>query len=123
MSVKIIDYKHRITDAGKAFFALTLQGGIEVVQSTTGKQYITIRKASLPTTFDEPTCQSLIGQDLPGTIYKVECESYEYTMPDTGDIIMLNHRYDYVHEEVQHTKQDFTKMYVPSVNGVYKEVA
>jgi hypothetical protein len=32
-----------ITDAGKAFFALILQGGIEIITSNTGKQYITIR--------------------------------------------------------------------------------
>lgn len=123
MSVKIIDYKHRITDAGKAFFALTLQGGIEIVQSITGKQYITIRKASLPTTFDETICQSLIGQDLPGTIHKVECEPYEYTTPDTGEVIMLNHRYEYVPEDVQLTQQDFTKVYVPSSNEAHRAAA
>ena len=73
MSIKFIDYKQRITDAGKAFFALILQGGIEIITSNTGKQYITIRKVSLPTTFDELTCQSLVGQDLPSALCPQIC--------------------------------------------------
>ena len=99
MSVKIIDYKQRITDAGKAFFALILQGGIEIITSNTGKQYITIRKVSLPTTFDELTCQSLVGQELPGTISKVICDPYEYTVEKTGETLLLSHTYTYVPDE------------------------
>lgn len=118
MSVKIIDNKQRIADAGKAFFALILQGGIEIITSNTGKQYITIRKVSLPTTFDELTCQSLVGQELPGTISKVICDPYEYTIQDTGEVIMLNHRYEYI-QDVPPVHQDFTRVYTPSSNGVH----
>jgi hypothetical protein len=118
MSVKIIDYKQRITDAGKAFFALILQGGIEIITSKTGKQYITIRKVNLPTTFDELTCQSLVGQDLPGSINKVICDPYEYTIPETGEVVILTHRYEYI-QDVPPVHQDFTRVYTPSSNGVH----
>jgi hypothetical protein len=120
MSVKIIEYKVRTTDAGKAFFALILQGGIEIITSTTGKQYITIRKVSLPTTFDELTCQSLVGQELPGTISKVICEPYEYTIPDSGEVVTLNYRHEYLQQEPPVATQDFTKVYTHSSNGVHK---
>jgi hypothetical protein len=118
--VKIIDYKERITEDGRSFFTLTLQGGVEIVHSSNGNQYVTIRKASLPTTCDELTCQSLIGMDLPGSIQRVECEPYEYTVPNTGEIIMLTHRFEYFQEETQPAQVDFTKHYTPSSNGVHK---
>ena len=120
--VKVIDYKQRITEDGRSFFTLTLQGGVEIVHSGAGNQYVTIRKASLPTTFDELTCQSLVGVDLPGCIQRVECDPYEYTVPSNGEIILLNHRYEYTQEEMQPAQVDFTKHYTPSSNGVHKAV-
>jgi hypothetical protein len=97
--VKIIDYSLRTSNEGKEFYALTLQGGIEIVKSSNGSSYVTIRKCSLPTTFDESTCQSLVGQELPGTIQKVECEPYEYMIEKTGEVIMLSHRFEYTTQE------------------------
>lgn len=123
MSVKVTDYKERTAQDGRTFYTLTLQGGVEIVHSSNGNQYITIRKASLPTTFDEFTCKSLVGVELPGSIQRVDCEPYEYTVPNTGEMIMLTHRYEYVQEEVQPAQVDFTKHYIPSSNGVHKAVA
>ena len=116
--VKIIDYSQRSSNDGKEFYALTLQGGIEIVKSSNGSSYVTIRKCSLPTTFDEATCQSLIGQELPGSIQKVDCEAYEYTIEKTGEVIMLTHRFEYMNDELSFVK-DFTKVYTPSSNGVH----
>jgi hypothetical protein len=115
--VKITDYKLRESHEGKPFFALTLQGGVEIVKSVEGKMYATIRKASIPTTFDEITCQSLLGSELPGSITKVECEPYNYTVPNTGEIIMLTYRFEYSDIE-QPVKKDFIHVYRPSNNGV-----
>ena len=117
--VKIIDYKQRTTEDGRSFFTLTLQGGIEIVHSSNGKQYVTIRKASMPTTFDELTCQSLVGVDLPGTIQRVDCNPYEYTVPNTGEMILLSHRYEYVQDAPEPVQTDFTKVYTPSVSTVH----
>ena len=98
--VRIINYKKRETEDGKEFFVLELQGGIEMVKSKeTGKFYVTARKASISSTFDELTCQALIGTELPGKVEKMECEAYEYVIKDTGEVITLTHRFEYVEEE------------------------
>ena len=98
--VRISNYQKRTTEEGKEFFTLELQGGIEVVKSQeTGKLYMTARKASMSCTFDELTCKSLIGTELPGSVRKVECEEYDYTIKDTGEIITLTHRFEYVEQD------------------------
>jgi hypothetical protein len=100
--VRIVNYQKRTTEEGKVFFTLELQGGIEIVKSQeTGKQYITARKANMSCTFDELTCQSLIGTELPGSVRKVNCEEYDYTIKETGEIITLSHRYEYIEQEIQ----------------------
>lgn len=97
--VRIVNYQKRQTEQGKDFFVLELQGGIEMIKSQeTGQMYITARKSSISSTFDELTCQSLIGTELPGNIEKVNCNPYEYTIRDTGEVIMLSHKFQYVEE-------------------------
>ena len=97
--VRIVNYQKRQTEDGKVFFVLELQGGIEMVKSAeTGKFYITARKATISSTFDELTCQALIGTELSGKVDKVSCEPYEYTIKDTGEVITLTHRFEYVEE-------------------------
>ena len=108
--VRIVNYQKRTSEEGKVFFTLELQGGIEIVKSQeTGKQYITARKANMSCTFDELTCQSLIGTELPGSVRKVNCEEYDYTIKDTGEIITLSHRYEYVEHEVPATVPQMSK--------------
>jgi hypothetical protein len=94
--VTIIDFSKRTNAEGEDFFALIVQGGIDMVASkTTGKFYATARKCSVPSTFDERTCQSLIGQQMPGTVHKVQCEPYEFVVQQTGEVITLNHHWEY----------------------------
>lgn len=103
--VIILNYQKRQTEEGKDFFVLELQGGIEMIKSQeTGQMYITARKSSISSTFDELTCQSLIGTELPGSIEKVNCNPYEYTIRDTGEVIVLSHKFQYV-EEVKPTEK------------------
>ena len=98
--VRIVNYQKRTTEEGKEFFTLELQGGVEIVKSQeTGKNYMTARKASMSCTFDEGTCISLIGTELPGSVKKVQCEEYSYTIKETGEIITLSHRFEYVEQE------------------------
>jgi len=95
--VKIIDYKTRMSADGEPFLALIVQGGISLVKSReTGLYYATAKRASIPCTFDEQTCQSLIGQELEGTVERVECEPYQYVNEQTGEIIELDHRWVFV---------------------------
>ncbi|WP_405330772.1 hypothetical protein [Leeuwenhoekiella sp. LLG6367-2.1] len=94
--VTIKDYKKRETKNGEEFFVLILQSGITPVKSqNTGKMYFTAKTCSVPSTFDEDTCRNVIGTQFPGTIEKIETEPYEYTLPETGEIIMLQHRWEY----------------------------
>ncbi|NYJ26627.1 hypothetical protein [Allomuricauda sp. ARW1Y1] len=129
--VRIIDYKQYTNEDGESFFALELQGGIEMVKSQkTERFYATARKVTIPSTFNEETCKSLIGTEMPGRIVKVETEPYEYTLKETGEVIELSHRYEYQPEIVQEAKvekssstlDDFVKFENPveqfSTNGV-----
>ena len=98
--VKIVNYVGRTADDGSTFFVLTIQNGIEMVRSQkTGAYYATARKASIPSTFDEETCKALVGTDMPGRVIKQECEPYEYTIKETGEVIELSNRYVYAPEE------------------------
>jgi len=98
--IRVIDYVLRENSKGEEFFALYLMGGVEMVQSQeTGRYYATARKCSMPSTFDEATCKSLIGSMYPGSIHKIQCDPYGYTIKETGEIIKLNFRWEYSPEE------------------------
>lgn len=97
--VTIADYKTYQKEDGTSFNVLVVQGDVEAVQSKeTGRFYLTMRTANVPCTFDERTCQSLIGTEMDGRIKKVMVDPYEYAIPKTGEIITLKHRYEYVSE-------------------------
>jgi len=97
--VRIIDYKARMSAEGEPFLALIVQGGITLVKSKeTGLYYATAKKASIPSTFDEETCKSLIGQELEGSVERVECDPYEFVSEQTGEVIELDHRWVFVKE-------------------------
>lgn len=98
--VRIIGFKKRETEDGKEFFVLELQGGVTMVKSReTGKFYVTANKATISSTFDEATCQALIGTELEGKVEKVASEPYEYVVKETGEVITLTHRFEYVEDE------------------------
>ena len=97
--VTIVEYKVRMNGAGEPSNTLIVQGGIELVKSKeTGLFYATAKKASIPSTFDDKTCESLIGQELDGSVQKVECEPYEFTNEETGEVMELSHRWVFVKE-------------------------
>lgn len=110
--VTIVNYKERQKDDGTSFFVLELQGGIEMTQSkTTGMFYATAKKAIISSTFDEATCKGLIGTQISGSIEKQECEPYEYVVQETGEEVILSHRWVYVPERADTsaftTKEEF----------------
>lgn len=95
--VTIVDYAARTRSDGSVFFALILQGGIELVKSKqTDRFYATVKRASIPSTFDEATCKASIGQQFPGSIQKQSCEPYTYPVKETGDMLELNYRWAYL---------------------------
>lgn len=105
--VTVTNYLQRENAEGKSFFMLELAGDLEIVTSqVTGKPYATIRKTSIPTTFDESMCKLMLGKQMPGQIVKVEVEeAYDYTNKETGEVISLNHRYEYSATEKNQTME------------------
>lgn len=95
--VTVSNYQPRTSAEGKDYFVLELtsQELEMVVSQQTGRYYATVRKCFMSATFPEPICQAMIGKQLPGSITKTACEPYEFTIPDTGEVITRNHRYDY----------------------------
>lgn len=99
--VKIIDFKKIETELGSGFNMLIVQGGLEpIISKTSGRTYLTMRKAYVSTTFDESTCKSLIGMELQGSIHKVKCEPYSYTVPESGEEMVLNYNWQYVDDDL-----------------------
>ncbi len=97
--VQIVDYKTVQREDGSTFNSLVVQGGVEGDKSKEkGRNYLTARTARVACTFDELTCESLKGTQIPGSVKKVEVEPYEYAHPNTGEIMTLTHRYEYISE-------------------------
>ena len=94
--VTIKNYATRESKTGEEFLVLVLQGGVTPVKSKeTGRMYFTAKTATASCTFDEETCQSLIGSQFPGEIVRVECDEYEFALPETGEVLTLSHRWEY----------------------------
>jgi len=97
--VTVVDYALRKCTDGREFIALILQGGLSLIQSKkTGNYWATIRQVSIPSTFDEATAKSFIGERLPGSVQRMSCESYEWTNKETGEVMELSNRWVYVPE-------------------------
>lgn len=99
--LRIIDAVPRVNSEGEEFYALILQDGLQLVKSQeTGRYYATAKKTSITSTFDEEVAKSMIGSEIPGSIHKVSCEPYSYTVEDTGEVLTLDFRWEYFPEGV-----------------------
>jgi len=98
--VTVADYAVRQNAEGEDFVVLILQGDLEMVQSQeTGRFYATARRCSITSTFNEAIASQMVGKQLPGAIEKIDCEPYEYVIPESGEVITLSHQWEYVPEE------------------------
>jgi hypothetical protein len=107
--VTVTNYAVRQRKDGTTFITLELIGGVELVQSqTNGRYYATVRKCSVPSTFDSAVAESLVGQKIDGDIVKVIVEPYDFTNPRTGEVMTLQHSWAYRPKDSQdlvgHTK-------------------
>jgi hypothetical protein len=97
--VTIVDFVKRQNREGKEFNALILQSGLELVKSQeTGNYYATSKRASISSTFDDAACRNIIGQQIPGSIQRVESEPYPFAVKETGEVLTLTHRWVYTKE-------------------------
>lgn len=105
--VTIVDYKTFEKEEGENFHSLIVQGGLETIKSKeTGQLYLTAKTARVSCTFDEVTCQSLIGTEIPGTIKKVEVEPYEVINSFTGEVTVYSERNSFVQENEEELKTE-----------------
>ncbi len=115
--VRIINYQKRQAEDGREFFVLEITGGVEFVKSKeTGQFYATSKKANIPSTFDEETCKALIGTEMPGQVVRQEVEPYPYIVKETGEELLLYHRWVYVPDE-QNAKASNPNMLEADINA------
>ena len=104
--VTVKEVKLTENSAGEEFYGLILQSGAMPVKSkSSGRLYFTAKTAFVPTSFDEETAKSLIGTQFEGTIRKVPCDPYDYTIEETGEIIQMSHRWEYVDPALEMEEQ------------------
>lgn len=118
--VTVKDFAINNNRSNETFISLILQGEPEVIQSKqSGNFYVTTKTCRLPSTLDEVTAKLMVGKSMQGSIQKVPCEPYEYTVSDTGEIITLDYRYEYSKEDVASTYNHFGKNTsdFPSINS------
>ena len=94
--VTVSSYVPRTRKDGTTFIALEISGGLELIQSnTTGKFYATVKKTTIPSTFDENIAKTLIGSQIPGNVVRIQVEQYDYINKRTGEVMKLQHSYSY----------------------------
>ena len=97
--VKIISTKLTKNNDGKEFVSLKLQGEVEAIQSQqTGKFYLTAKTCYISCTFSFAQANALVGSDIPGCVERISSEPYQYTIKESGEVITLSHRYEFVPE-------------------------
>ena len=94
--ITVTNYVERLRKDGSSFIALEITGGVELVQSqSNGRYYATVRKCSIPSTFDENIAKAMIGQRLEGDIVKVIVQPYDFINKKTGEVMKLQHSWAY----------------------------
>ena len=94
--VTVTNFVPRTRKDGTTFIALEISGGLELIQSnTTGKFYATVKKTTIPSTFDENIAKTLIGSQIPGNVVRIQVEQYDYLNKRTGEVMKLQHSYSY----------------------------
>lgn len=98
--VTVIGYNIRTQkDNKQTYISLELEGDIELVQSqASGRHYATVRRCAISSTFDELTAERMIGKQMPGSIERVPCEPYDFTIEATGEVVKVGYRWSYVPE-------------------------
>lgn len=100
--VRIIDYRVRTSSSGETFNALIIQGIVLVRSKETGMFYATSKEVSIPSTFSEDVCKSMLYHEIDGNIQRVECQPYSVLDKETGEEKVLHQRYEYVPEQRKH---------------------
>ena len=104
--VTVKEIKKATNSKDEEFYGLIVQSGaVSVKSKKTGRVYFTAKTAFVATTFDEETASSLIGAEFEGTIKKVPSDPYEYTIEETGEVIELNHHWEFIDPALEMEEQ------------------
>ena len=94
--VTVTNFVPRTRKDGTTFIALEISGGLEIIQSSnTGRFYASVKKTTIPSTFDENIAKTLIGSQIPGNIVRIQVDQYDYVNKRTGELMKLQHSYSY----------------------------
>ena len=97
--VTVSNFFEMKNEAGESFVSLELSGDLELVQSqATGLFYATSRRCRINSTFNVELAKTMVGKTLSGNLIKIQCEEYDFTIQDTGEIVRMAHRYVYMPE-------------------------
>ncbi len=102
--VTVKNYHVRQKDSGENYISLELEGDVTFVQSqNTGRFYAAAKHCFMYAAMDEKTAKALVGTQMPGSIERVACDPYEYTIPDTGEVKILSYTNEYRPAEATET--------------------
>ena len=95
--VKVIDFQTKENPKTKeSYSVLVLQGEPEVqISKSSGKAYITAKRASVPCALDETSAKALIGHELEGSIERVACTPFEVKLA-TGKKVKISTAFQYM---------------------------
>ena len=94
--VTVTNFVPRTRKDGTTFIALEISGGLELIQSSSsGSFYATVKKTTIPSTFDENIAKTLIGSQIPGNVVRIQVEQYDYINKRTGEVMKLQHSYSF----------------------------
>jgi hypothetical protein len=95
--VKVIDYqKKENTKTNLSYSVLVLQGEPEVlISKSSGKPYLTAKKACIPCALDETSAKALIGSELEGSIERVACTPFEVKLA-TGKKVKITTVFQFI---------------------------
>lgn len=99
--VTVIGYNIRTQKDNEqnTYISLELEGDVEMVQSqNSGRFYATVRRCAISSTFDQLTAERMVGKQMPGSIERVPCEPYDFTIEATGEVMKIGYRWSYVPE-------------------------
>lgn len=100
--VTIKDYHVRQGENALEYISLELEGDVAFVQSqNTGRFYATTKRSFMYAAMDEETAKALVGTKMPGSIDRVPCDPYDYTVPETGELLTLAYSYQYVPDGIE----------------------
>jgi hypothetical protein len=97
--VQIIGFEKKQSKTNESYSVLILQGEPEIMISKTSvRPYVSVRKTTIPCSLEENQAQALIGKELPCSMERVSCASFQLTLA-TGKKVKISSAYQFIPPE------------------------